>query len=609
MGDCVGSNLKSHDLKKHCLKGWIVSLGCVLLLIASGCMSKGEFSDSEATAIQEIVIDDDEQSISGTLDVPEDVTTGISQRKELSPQSGGAITVLLQDDLSPINGWAPWENICAWACRNVLDQVLETLTVVLPDGSVVPFLAKKINHNNNYTEWTVELRSGLLFSDGTPLEASIYKKGYDDYVKSGKVSSGLLRDARITSVNVLNDSTLLFELSEPNPMLLNVLAGPIGRVFLLETDSLSEEQFAFNPVGTGPFIFEGWSPGERIVLRSNSRYWRKDENGVQLPYLEEISFRQIADERLRLNFLIEGEGQILQTRSALAISQGRESELTVISRREDNVGVILFNTLESPTNDLRVRRGLLFSSDQEELGRLASNNPDASLAAQWVSPDSRWYSEAVTRAWPKTNMSEAKDYLLAYVQDPKRSDRRLTGQKIAVTLLCTDDLQLANMTRSLKSQWEATGLVDVTLEQVGRNALIKRVLGSVTDEPSFKGDFEASCWRVGGESDPGAQIEAFLGLVKTSPLNVANMEGDDLLSLVKQMNATGKFQDRFLTLENLMLELNTKTPMIYVDYLSSALIGDSSVEGLGIWTLPEGTSVLGQIAGVGRYSEVWLNDE
>jgi peptide/nickel transport system substrate-binding protein len=609
MRDCVGSNLKSHDLKKHCLKGWIVSLGCVLLLVASGCMSKAEFSDSEATAIQEIVLDDDEQSISGNLDVPEDMTTGISQRKELSPKSGGAITVLLQDDLSPINGWAPWENICAWACRNVLDQVLETLTVVLPDGSVVPFLAKKINHNNNYTEWTVELRSGLLFSDGTPLEASIYKKGYDDYVKSGKVSSGLLRDARITSVNVVNDSTLLFELSEPNPMLLNVLAGPIGRLFLLETESLSEEQFAFNPVGTGPFIFEGWSPGERIVLRSNSRYWRKDENGVRLPYLEEITFRQIADERLRLNFLIEGKGQILQTRSALAISQGRESELTVISRREDNVGVILFNTLESPTNDLRVRRGLLLSSDQEELGRLASNNPDASLAAQWVSPDSRWYSEAVTRAWPKTNMSEAKEYLLAYVQDPKRSDKRLTGQKIAVTLLCTDDLQLANMTRSLKSQWEATGLVDVTLEQVGRNALIKRVLGSVTDEPSFKGDFEASCWRVGGESDPGAQIEAFLGLVKTSPLNVANMEGDDLLSLVKQMNATGKFQDRLLTLENLMLLLNTKIPMIYVDYLSSALIGDSSVEGLGIWTLPEGISVLGQIAGVGRYSEVWLNDE
>ena len=609
MRDCDGSNPKSHDLKKYCLKGWIVRLGCVLLLVASGCMSKADFSDSEATAIQEIVLDDDEQLSSGTLGVPEDMTTGISQQKELSPQSGGAITVLLQDDLSPISGWSPWENICAWACRNVLNQVLETLTVVLPDGSVVPFLAKKINHNNDYTEWTVELRSGLLFSDGTLLEASIYKKGYDDYVKSGKVTSGLLRDARITSVNVVNDSTLLFELSESNPMLLNVLAGPIGRVFLLEKDSLSEEQFAFNPVGTGPFIFEGWSPGERIVLRSNSRYWRKDENGVQLPYLEEITFRQIADERLRLNFLIKGEGQILQTRSSLAISQGRESELTVISRREDNVGVILFNTLESPTNDLRVRKGLLLSSDQEELGRLASNSPDASLAAQWVSPDSRWYSEAVTRAWPKANMSEAKEYLLKYVQDPKRSDKRMTGEKIAVTLLCTDDLQLANMTRSLKSQWEATGLVDVTLEQVGRNALIKRVLGSVTDQPSFKGDFEASCWRVGGESDPGAQIEAFLGLVKTSPLNVANMEGDDLLSLVKQMNATGKFQDRFLTLENLMLELNTKTPMIYVDYLSSALIGDSSVEGLGIWTLPEGTSVLGQIAGVGRYSEVWLNDE
>ncbi|HAN07080.1 MAG TPA: hypothetical protein DCP89_01150 [Acidimicrobiaceae bacterium] len=578
-----------------------------MLVVVSGCASEGEFSDSEATAVPKIVLDDDAQSNSGILDVPKDMTTGISGQKEFSPQSGGAITVLLQDDLSPFSGWAPWENICAWACRNVLDQVVETLTVVLPDGSVVPFLAEKINHNNNYTEWTVELRSGLMFSDGTPLKASVFKKGYDDYVKSGKVTSGLLRDARITSVNVVNDSTLLFELSEPNPTLLNVLAGPVGRVFLLEKGSLSEEQFTFNPVGTGPFTFEGWSPGAPIVLRSNPRYWRKDERGVQLPYLEEITFRQIADERLRLEFLLEGEGQILQTRSALAISQARESELTVISRREDNVGVILFNTLESPTNDMRVRQGLLLSSDQEELGRLASSNPDTSLAAQWMSPDSRWYSEVVTRAWPIANMSKAKDYLLAYVQDPKRSDRRLTGEKIAVTLLCTDDLQLANMTRSLKSQWEATGLVDVTLEQVGRNALIKRVLGSVTDQPSFKGDFEASCWRVGGESDPGAQIEAFLGLVKTSPLNVSNMEGDDLLSLVEAMNATGKFQDRLLILENIMLLLNAKIPLIYVDYLSSALIGNSSIEGLGIWTLPEGTSVLGQIAGVGRYSEVWLN--
>lgn len=608
MSDSDGSKYGSNNLKKYFLKGRITKLVCVLVFVASGCMSESKFSESQATAIPQLVVDDETQSNSGMLDDSADIITGISEQKKFSPQSGGAITILLQDDLSPISGWAPWENICAWACRNVLDQVLETITVVLPDGSVVPFLAEKINHNNDYTEWTVELRSGLLFSNGTPLEASIYKRGYDDYVKSGKVTSGLLRDARITSVNVVNDSTLLFELSEPNPTLLNVLAGPVGRVFLLDTGSLSEEQFTFNPVGTGPFIFEGWSPGEPIVLGTNSRYWRKDGDGVQLPYLEQITFRQIADERLRLESLIEGKGQILQTRSALAISQGREAELTVISRREDNVGVILFNTLESPMNDLRVRRGLLLSSDQEELGRLASNNPDASLAAQWASPDSRWYSETVTRAWPKSNMSQAKEYLLAYIQDPKRSDRRSTGEKIAVTLLCTDDLQLANMTRSLKSQWEATGLVDVKLEQVGRNALIKRVLGSVTDQPSFKGDFEASCWRVGGESDPGAQIEAFLGLVKTSPLNVANMEGDDLLSLVKEMNATGKFQDRLLVLENIMLLLNAKIPMIYVDYLSSALIGDSSVEGLGIWTLPEGTSVLGQMAGVGRYSEVWLND-
>ena len=66
-------------------------------------MSKAEFSDSEATAIQAIVSDGDAQSSSGNLDVLEDMNTEISDQNKLNPQSGGAITVLLQDDLSPLN--------------------------------------------------------------------------------------------------------------------------------------------------------------------------------------------------------------------------------------------------------------------------------------------------------------------------------------------------------------------------------------------------------------------------------------------------------------------------------------------------------------------------
>ena len=55
---------------------------------------------------------------------------------------GGSATVLLAADPTPITGWTPWDHVCAWSCRNVLDQVLETITVVLPDGSTAPWLAE-----------------------------------------------------------------------------------------------------------------------------------------------------------------------------------------------------------------------------------------------------------------------------------------------------------------------------------------------------------------------------------------------------------------------------------------------------------------------------------
>ena len=90
----------------------------------------------------------------------------------------------------------------------------------------------------------------------------------------------------------------------------------------------------------------------------------------------------------------------------------------------------------------------------------------------------------------------AKQLLTAYVNDPKRSDKRSPGAKITFELQCTDDIHLSSMTRELKRQWEATGLVEVELDTVTRSGLIQRVLGSVTDRPGFSGDFDATCWRV-----------------------------------------------------------------------------------------------------------------
>ena len=162
------------------------------------------------------------------------------------------------------------------------------------------------------------------------------------------------------------------------------------------------------------------------------------------------------------------------------------------------------------------------------------------------------------------------------------------------------------MTAELERQWEATGLVDVDVETVARTGLISRVMGSVVQSPSFAGDFGATCWRVGGESDPAVLASAAVGPVRTTPLNVSNFTGEHLASLASLITSTDAGGDRRDAVAQFMLELVNEAPYVYLGYASSVVAATADVVGLGRVTLPDGRVAEGQRLGVGRYDEVWL---
>ena len=534
---------------------------------------------------------------------------------EAAPRRGGTLRVLLAADPTPITGWTPWDHTCAWSCRNVLDHVLETLTVVLPDGSVAPWLAESVSADDSLQRWTVTLRPGIAFTDGEPLDALTVKTGIDDYLRSGRASGGHLREARITSVIVVDELTLVVELSEPNAGLPAALAGPVGRVFSVVSAEADPDTFARAPVGTGPFVFRRWSAGEPAVLEANPDYWRTGADGSQLPWADEIVFTEISGERQRLDALLDGRGDLLMSRSAelstavTAATDDRGRPLAAVRRFDDNAGAVLFNLLRAPLDDIRVRRALVAAADQPRLISALGPDVDSLAATQWWSPASIWHSAEVAAAWPGHDIERARSLLREYTQDPERSDDRDPGEPVRVRVLCTDDPALARMTAELERQWEAIGLVDVDVETVARTGLISRVTGSVVQSPSFAGDFGATCWRVGGESDPAVLASAAVGPVRTTPLNASNFTGEHLTSLASLIKSTAAGQDRRDAVAQFMLELTNEAPYVYLGYASSVVAATADVAGLGRTSLPDGSVVEGQRLGVGRYDEVWLRRE
>ena len=594
----------------------VAAAALVVALSAGACSPGTDVVPEPTTAPSTTVASAEPDATAATAEAPSpDGTATTAVTADTAPRRGGTLKVLLPADPTPISGWTPWDHVCAWSCRNVADHVLETLTVILPDGSIAPWLAESVTPDASLQRWTVKLRPNIVFSDGEPLEALTIKTGIDDYIRSGRASGGHLRDARIASVVVEDESTLVFEVSEPNAGLPAALAGPVGRVFSVTAAEADPELFARAPVGTGPFVFRRWSAGEPAVLEANENYWRLASDGQALPLVDEIQFIEVTQEQERLGTLLAGRGDILMSRSAelaTAVTAAEDASgrpLHVVRRFDDNAGAVLFNVLRSPLDDVRVRRALVLAADQQRLLRSLGPDVDWLAATQWWAPGSIWHSARVAEAWPSHDAVRAAELLAEYIEDPERSDDGDSGAAIRIRALCTDDLALAQMTAELKRQWEATGLVNVEIETVARTGLISRVMGSVADSPSFKGDFAATCWRVGGESDPSVLLSAAVGPVRTTPLNVSNLAGEHLSALVSLSKATAGDDERRQAVSQLMLELTNELPHLYLGYSVSVLAANSQVSGLGRRTLPDGRTVEGQRLGVGRYDEVWLTRE
>ncbi|WP_420625826.1 ABC transporter substrate-binding protein [Candidatus Poriferisodalis sp.] len=588
-----------------------------VLLLAAACSPGAEEAVESTAAPPATQLPDDTSAAAPapTTEVRPAVAPTTQAPPDTAPRRGGTLRVLMAADPTPITGWTPWDHVCAWSCRNVLDHVLETLTVILPDGSVAPWLAESVSADASLQRWTVTLRPDITFTDGEPMDALTIKTGVDDYLRSGRASGGHLRDARIASVIVADELRLIFELSEPNAGLPAALAGPVGRVFSIAAAEADPDIFARGPVGTGAFFFRRWSAGEPAVLEANPDYWRTAADGSPLPWAAEIQFTEIPDERERLAVLLGGGGDILMSRSAelstaaAVATDGGGRPLNVIGRFDDNAGVVLFNLLRAPLDDIRVRRALIAAADQTELLEALGPDVERLAATQWWAPGSIWHSAEVAEAWPGHDLQRAQSLLREYTEDPERSDDRDPGAPVRIRVLCTDDLALAQMTATLERQWEDTGLVDVDVETVARTGLISRVMGSVVQSPSFAGDFGATCWRVGGESDPAVLASAAVGPVRTTPLNVSNFTGEHLAALASLIKATDAGDDRRQAVAQFMLELTNEAPYVYLGYASSVVAATADVAGLGTTTLPDGSVVEGQRLGVGRYDGVWLRRE
>jgi peptide/nickel transport system substrate-binding protein len=282
-----------------------------------------------------------------------------------------------------------------------IDQIFEGLVGLEPGGTeIVPQLAESWEASDDGLEWTFQLRQGVTFHDGEPFNAEAVCFNFDRWFNfSGPLQSesasyywrtvfgGFAEpegdnpgpdDALYGGCEAQDEHTAVLTITQPSSSFLGALAltnftiaSPAALQEYGADEGTIDEETGFrptgtygteHPTGTGPFRFESWTRGDRLVLVRNEDYWGEPAT------IERLIFRPISDNAARLQALQTGEiqGFDLVEPQDMPTIEG-DDNLQLLDRPPFNVGYIGFSQTHEPLERLEVRQAIAHALNRQEV--------------------------------------------------------------------------------------------------------------------------------------------------------------------------------------------------------------------------------------------------
>ena len=503
-----------------------------------------------------------------------------------TPVRGGSLTV---GTIAEIDGFFPATN--HWDTNGFLyaNTVYDPLMAVAADGTIKGYLAQSMTSNATYDVWTMTLRPGIKFSDGSDLTSAVVKANFTVLADSALAGKAL---AQVASVATPDDMTLVYTLTGPNPTFPSGLTTQVGYVVgeAMIQKAASNYAGTLVPVGTGPFVYSEWQPNDHFTATRNPNYWRGG-----LPYLDQITFKPIPDTTQREATLRSGGVDMIESVDPNTITNFEGSGGSGFQLVDTRTGVIgqptfsfiMLNNLLPPTNDLGIRQALAKGMDQAEVQKVLGG-PPAKPATGVFLPDSPYYSAT---GYPSPDPAGATALI-----------RRYTAQHgpPMVQLSTTPDPRITQLVQVVQEMWSRVG--------VQSSITIVQQADGIVD--LLEGNFQAVPSAQFGAVDPGLNYP-WLSTTTVQPigtvgLNFARNSDPAIESALLTGRSTLDHAARVAAYRTVNERLAVDLPYLWIGRDVFPFASSTRVRGIAHRTLPNGVAGYAYDEGVFFPAVLWL---
>ncbi len=348
------------------------------------------------------------------------------------------------------------------------------------DMNIIPLLAESYEANDNATEFTIHLRQGISFTDGTPFNADAAKANLDRW---GDPDLGLKRTSLLCNIlestEVVDEYTVKVTLTEPFGAFISTLAHPACVLMSPKVIAEGSEACAEHPVGTGQYEFVEWIAGDHATVTLNKDWWGYDAEicgGTALAEpdagFKSITFRPVTENASRVAMLQAGDADFIWPVPTESMSTLAADPDVYVDAGEGIVVRWLFlNTQKEPFNDVRVRQAMNYGVDKDAYIAVVKNG----LA-----------SKATSVLGPAVQHYKGND---PYPYDPEKAKELLAEagypDGFDTTIIC----------RSTTADLKQSEFLQQQLAQIGVNVEIRSFENAIVSE------------MVEGHEGPGSEAE------------------------------------------------------------------------------------------------------